>query len=173
MKIAILSDSHDHAANIDLAVKQIRDSGAEALLFCGDFCSPFSAKAIATFHGPIYIVFGNNDGDRVNIVRVMNETNQNVTIFSEADAILELDGRKIAMTHYPRYANALARTGDYDLVCFGHDHQARIEQYGDCLAVNPGCLTNRRASDVVAFALYDTANHQAILHNLDGGFLTQ
>lgn len=173
MKIAILSDSHDNVANIELALTQIHAANADVLLYCGDFCSPFSAKAIAAFNGLIFVVFGNNDGDKVNIVARMNETNPQVTFFGEGDGKLELDGRKIAMTHYPRYADALARTGDYDLVCFGHDHKARIERHGNSVAVNPGCLAGRRASDIVAFAIYDTVNHQALLHNLDGGFLDQ
>jgi predicted phosphodiesterase len=109
-------------------------------------------------------VFGNNDGDKMNISRLMNEANSQVKFFGEADGKLELDCRKIAMTHYPFYANALARTGDYDLVCFGHDHKGRIETHGKCLAVNPGCLNPVRPDDTVGFAIYDTAAHKAELH---------
>ena len=30
------------------------------------------------------------------------------------------------MVHYPHYAKAMALTGDYDLVCNGHEHRAVI-----------------------------------------------
>lgn len=171
MKIAILSDTHDNIPNTKWAVAEVIKNGADVLLFCGDFCAPRAGLELCEFKGPIYVVWGNNDGDKMNISRLMNAANDKVTFFPEADAVFELDGRKIAMTHYPFYAQALARTGDYDLVCFGHDHKARVETHGKCLAVNPGSLNAVRSTDIMGFALYDTTTHKAILHKLDGSFL--
>ncbi len=172
MKIAILSDSHDNIANVETAIQKIQEMSAEVLLFCGDFCAPGPGRIIADFKGPIYIVWGNNDGDKMNISRVMWEKNSNIKFFPESDGVFELGGRKIAMTHYPLYAQALARTGDYDLVVFGHDHKARIETHGKCLAVNPGSLNKLRSSDNIGFAIYDTTAHKAELYHLDGSILT-
>jgi putative phosphoesterase len=168
MKIAILSDSHDHLPNTKLAVERVQKLGAEVLLFCGDFCAPRAAMEVGKFNGPVYMIFGNNDGDQLNIYLRVIENCSDVKFMLEGNGILELDGRKIAMTHYPRYADALARTGDYDLVVFGHDHKARIETHGKCLAVNPGCLNAVRSDDNIGFAIYDTMTHQAELHGLDG-----
>jgi putative phosphoesterase len=172
MKIAILSDGHDGIANIKSAIEQIQKLGAEVLLFCGDFCAPGAGIELCSFKGPIYTVWGNNDGDRINITERMHANHSNVILLKESEGQIELGGRKIAMTHYPKYAVAFARTGDYDLVAFGHDHQVRIETHGKCLAVNPGCLNQVRPSDKMGFALYDTDAHAATLHALDGSFLT-
>ena len=47
------------------------------------------------------------------------------------------------MVHYPHYAKAMALTGDYELVCNGHEHKARIEEIknikgGRTLRLDPG-----------------------------------
>jgi putative phosphoesterase len=163
MKIAILSDAHDHVENTRTAVKLAQEKGAEVLIFAGDFCAPRAALNLGEFKGDIYAIFGNNDGDQLNIYQVAHSVRPDMKFYLEARASFEIDGKKIFVTHYPVYANALARTGDYDLVCFGHDHQARIEVHGNCLAVNPGCLNPVRSDDIVGFAIYDTATHQAEL----------
>lgn len=172
MKIAILSDTHDNVENTKIAVQHAQNMEAEILFFCGDFCAPGPAKAIAEFKGHIYVVFGNNDGDRLSISQKMKVINSNVTFFPDGEGELELAGKKIAINHYPLYATALARTGDYDLVCFGHDHKPRIETYGNCLAVNPGCLNIVKSGISSSFAIYDTNAHAATLHALDGSILT-
>ncbi len=46
------------------------------------------------------------------------------------------------MVHYPHYAEAMATTGDWDIVCCGHDHRASIRDIknmknGTTLYVNP------------------------------------
>ena len=46
-KIAILSDTHDNIANLEKAMAQIRTSGAEVLLHCGDLCAPFMVSRLA------------------------------------------------------------------------------------------------------------------------------
>ena len=168
MKIAILSDAHDNMANTKLAVEQVQQMGAEVLFFCGDFCAPGPAKLLCEFKGPIYGVFGNNDGDPLHIYLRMKETHDNVTLFMEGDAVFEIAGRKIALTHYPLYGEALARTGDYDFVCFGHDHNPRILKFDNTVAVNPGCLNMVKPNTRESFAIYDSEAHSAILYDLNG-----
>jgi hypothetical protein len=53
-------------------------------------------------------------------------------------AELELHGRKIAVNHYPEIGRALANSGSYDLVCYGHDHAAHEETVAKTLLLNPG-----------------------------------
>ena len=62
MKIAILSDIHDNIWQLEVLLADLK---ADALLFCGDFCAPFTLAQLAEgFNGPIHVVFGNNDGDQ-------------------------------------------------------------------------------------------------------------
>ena len=151
MRIAILSDIHDNIWKLDEVLKQLE--GVDALIFCGDFCAPFTLAAIAEgFPGPVHVVFGNNDGDKWLLTRVADKAG-NVTLHG-AFAALELGDRKIAVTHYPEIAEGMAASGLYDLVCYGHNHTRKIERVGATLKVNPGEVMGRFG--VSSYAVYDT-----------------
>ncbi len=137
MKIAILSDIHDNIWNLYAALTGIQQ--ADVLICCGDLCSPFVVPMMADgFPKPIYLVYGNNDGDLLRITKNASHF-QNFHIAGEFFEI-EWDGKKIAANHYDNIALPLARSGSYDLVCFGHNHRYQIEMFGKTLAINPGTL---------------------------------
>jgi hypothetical protein len=139
MKLAILSDIHDNIWNLRAALEAVRE--ADALLCCGDLCSPFIVGLLAGgFAGPIHIVFGNNDGDLFRIERNAVKAGDRVKLHAEfADIALD-DGFRVAMNHYPAIAEGLAQAGLYSLVCYGHDHKVRVHQVGPTLVVNPGAV---------------------------------
>ena len=61
------------------------------------------------------------------------------------DGSLVMAERRIFIVHYPHYAKAMALTGDYDLVCNGHEHCAVVERIrnikgGDTLRIDPGTV---------------------------------
>ena len=63
MRIAICSDIHDNIWALERALPLMRQ--AQSLVFCGDFCAPFTLVQLAEgFPGPIHVVWGNNDGDK-------------------------------------------------------------------------------------------------------------
>lgn len=138
MKVAIISDIHDHVWNLGLALEKIKD--AEALICCGDLCSPFIVDLMAGgFSKQIHIVFGNNDGDQYRITSNANKNDGRVLIHGEfADLIL--DGRHFAVNHYPSIARSIAKAGDYDVVCYGHNHIYRFEHVDNTLLINPGAI---------------------------------
>lgn len=151
MRVAILSDIHDNIWKLADVLTQT--SEGDTLVFCGDFCAPFTLTQIAEgFSGPVHVVWGNNDGDKWLLTRNANAAG-NVTLHGEM-AELELGGRIIAVNHYPHIARPLAESGDYDAVFYGHDHTARVERIGDALLVNPGEVMGRLGKST--FAWYDT-----------------
>ncbi|NLF10535.1 MAG: metallophosphoesterase [Anaerolineaceae bacterium] len=155
MKIAVLSDIHDNIWKLE---KLLASLEADALIFCGDFCAPFTLSQIARgFGGPVHAVFGNNDGDRLHLARVARR-HKHVQIHGDL-AELEMGGRSVAVTHYPEIGRALARGGTYDLVCFGHSHEQVLEQEGRTLLLNPGEVMGRLGPST--YALYDTETGQA------------
>ncbi len=142
MRLAVMSDSHDRLDHLELALDQVRAGGAGALLFCGDFCAPFSLAAMAGgFEGPIHAVFGNNDGDPFLLSRVA-AGHPHVTLHGQL-AELELDGCRVALNHYPEIARRLAESGAYDAVFSGHDHRIYQHCIGHCLWANPGEVMGR------------------------------
>ena len=161
MRIAILSDAHDNIWKLAEVLKRL--DGVDTLIFCGDFCAPFTLADIAEgFSGPVHVVFGNNDGDKLLLARVAAQAG-NVTLHGEY-AFLEMGGRKLAVTHYPELARGLARSGLYDLVCHGHDHRHNVERIGGTLLVNPGEVMGRFG--VTSYATYDTESGEAAIHTV-------
>ena len=138
MKIAVLSDSHDNIWKLAAAMPHL--AAADAIIHCGDLCSPFMILRLGEGVGgkPVHIVWGNNDGDRLLISRNARQFPE-ITLHGEI-AEFEFGGLRIVVNHYPVVARGLAASGAYDLVCYGHDHIAHQEQVGSCMLLNPGEL---------------------------------
>lgn len=163
MHIAVLSDIHDNIWALERVLAEIaRQQGVVALIFCGDFCAPFTLQQIAEgFSGPVHVVFGNNDGDPLLLSRVAGRFEQ-VTLHGFY-AELEYGGRRLAVVHDPQIARRLAQSGQFDLVCHGHDHTARVEQVGETLLANPGEVMGRFGQS--SYGLYDTESGEFTLRN--------
>jgi len=158
MLLGVFSDVHDHLVNLDKALEVFRARNVSTLIFCGDFCSPIPVPVMGQFPGEVHAVFGNGDGDRFTMAALVRDKAPNVTLHGE-HAELELGGAAIAVTHYPLYGQALARTGDYDAVFSGHTHAVSEERFGDCLWLNPGDVMGLQG--VASIALFDTETREA------------
>ncbi|MBW2064925.1 MAG: metallophosphoesterase [Deltaproteobacteria bacterium] len=156
MLVAAMSDIHDNIWKLETALKLAAQ--AEVLIFCGDFCAPFTLKQIAEgFKGRIHVVWGNNDGDKWLLTR--NAGNGGHVILHGDFGEVELDGSKIAITHYPQIAGPVAESGTYATVFYGHDHTPNIKQEGKSLLINPGEVMGRFGRST--FAMYDTSTRKA------------
>ncbi|MFW9865949.1 MAG: metallophosphoesterase [Candidatus Thorarchaeota archaeon] len=143
MKIAVLSDSHDHKDHILKAISIINERKAEVLIHCGDYVTPFVKKWFDKLDDQIkknfYGVFGNNDGERLFLKRNLGQ----ICKFAEngLELNLELGGKKIYVSHMPRQEtiSALAHSGKFDMILSGHTHVLRNEKYENgVLSLNPG-----------------------------------
>jgi hypothetical protein len=149
MNICILSDSHDNREYLEAAVSEASAAGVEAVLHCGDVVAPGTLDVLVPFNLPVHVIHGNNTGDLYMMGRVASQSSNRVTYHGQ-DAGLELGKRRIFLVHYPHYARAMATTGDWDLVCCGHDHVANIETIDNIsgrttLLVNPGTVGGIKA----------------------------
>lgn len=133
MRLGIISDIHDHLWNLRAALDRL-NAGADVLLCCGDLCSPFVMDELRKFHGPVHVIFGNNDAD---LFRITRKSDDKVQVHGELFTA-ELAGRRIAANHFDYIARPMAQSGLYDLVCFGHNHRISRETFGQTLALNPG-----------------------------------
>jgi len=167
MKVCIVSDSHDHIPLLDAAVAQAKEQGVEAVLHCGDVVAPSTLHCLEKHGLPIHVIHGNNTGDLYTLGRLAARPG-GLLRYHGMDAGLELGGRRIFLVHYPHYARAMAATGDWDLVCCGHDHEARIETVqnvkgGSTRLVNPGTVGGVAAPatyvlgdlETMAFSIHD------------------
>jgi len=138
MKIAVMSDTHDHIGNVERAIEALNTLDVGALFHCGDICSPFVIDRLAKFKGPVHVVFGNNEGDRYTINNVSKKF-PNVKLYGEVGFVETEDG-EVAFTHRPEFARGLACTQKYAAVFYGHTHRAKTEKIGATWLVNPGEL---------------------------------
>ncbi len=141
MLIGVLSDTHDHLPNIRKAITIMIEHKVEKIIHCGDLVAPFIVRALTELKDKnieTLGVFGNNDGERDNMNRMLGGLLKIQGDFFD----LELAGKKVAVYHGTvlQIVEALAHSQLYDLVLVGHTHQLRIEKIGKTLLVNPGEL---------------------------------
>jgi len=136
MKLGIISDIHDHIANLRAALQALQP--AECLICCGDLCSPFIIKELGEGFPDrdIHIVFGNNDADLFRITAKAAEYPQ-IHLHGEF-CDLTLGNKRFAVNHFDNIGRALAHSAQYDVVCFGHNHQFQVSREGGTLIINPG-----------------------------------
>jgi len=160
MRLAILSDIHDNVWKLAIALERAR--GADAMICCGDLCSPFIVHQLGRgFAGPIHVVFGNNDGD---LFRIAANAARHSHIKIHGEMMRgEFAGKRIAANHYDSIARAIAASGEFDVVCYGHNHVYDVSRVGRTLAINPGAIMGAtfaadgsRADVAPTFVIYDT-----------------
>ncbi|MEZ5064081.1 MAG: metallophosphoesterase [bacterium] len=169
MRVAILSDSHDHVWNLRAAMAAL-PGVADVILHCGDLCAPFIVPMLAAAGRPVHVVFGNNDADRFR-QQALAARSGHVTLHGES-ALLELGGKRFAMQHFDALARPLAESGRFDVVCYGHDHVRLAERVGACWLLNPGAIMGWRpgVGDVEAtFLIYDTETDAPVWWRVSGG----
>ncbi|EKD62330.1 MAG: phosphodiesterase, MJ0936 family protein [uncultured bacterium] len=164
MKIAILSDIHDHIWNLDKAKTLIRIEGCKAVIFCGDMCAPFTVGLLTQTKLPTYAVWGNVDEDHWAMVKSGGENFFAAPLAQEFNEV-ELDGRKIAFCHYPRLGSLLAETNYYDAVFHGHTHLTYAKKVAKTLLANPGavCGIVQGSAGLASFMFYDTVTNDVQL----------
>lgn len=169
MRLAVISDIHDNLWNLAAAIEHVSPS-AEVLICCGDLCSPFVMDELARFPGPVHIVFGNNDAD---LFRITRKSSERVRVHGEL-LETELDGKRVGVNHYDNIARAMAASGLYDIVCYGHNHEFSVTRVGRTLAINPGPIMGARFPgkwvDVLpTFVTVDTRTERVEAFGIHGG----
>lgn len=167
MKIAVISDIHENFHNLTLFLNKLTDyREVEKILFLWDFINNWIAKLLASSDIPVFAIWWNNDGDKVAITKTSLSRWSNLEVWFDTFDILEIDGKKIFITHYPMLAKPMAKSGDFDAVFYWHDHSYNIDKINECLIVNPGEISAHKTNHAT-FAIYDTITNQAQIITLD------
>lgn len=132
MIIGIIADTHDNLDNLRKAIDIFSLKKVEHIIHAGDYTSPFTYHVVKRFAGSFTGVFGNNDGDKV----LLNNLYQG-RIYPQPH-IFYLNEKKIVVMHEPVLVDAIADSGHFDLVIYGHTHEPLIKRVNKTLVVNPG-----------------------------------
>jgi putative phosphoesterase len=150
MAIGIISDTHDDMEQMGQAVRVFNERHVSHVIHAGDHVSPFVFEVLDGLTCPFTGIFGNNDGDRV----LLKEKSRG-SIFVQPH-MLELEGRRIVVVHEPPAVEALAASGHFDVVVYGHLHEPDVRKVGGCLVINPGKAA-RLHKGTSTVAILDTA----------------
>lgn len=131
MLIGIMSDSHDNLRAIASAVRFFNDEKVFSVLHAGDLVAPFTYKEMKKLNMPVHIIFGNNDGDRLGLKKIYGEK------IHIPPYKIKMAGKKILLIHEPDNIAAIADSGHFDLIVYGHTHEVDIREE-ETLLVNPG-----------------------------------
>jgi hypothetical protein len=164
MKVAIISDVHDNLVNLEKYLKWCGENKIEEIIMCGDLCAPATlARVLAPkFSGKIHMVFG-NVSDRETERKVAKKFPNVIHYGDEGE--FEIDGKKVAIIHYPIEAKALAQSGKFDFIFYGHSHKPWIEKIGNAYLANPGTLSGMFQK--ATFAVWDTESEKMELKLLE------
>ena len=165
MKICIVSDSHDNRKLLDIAVLDAKQRGAEAVLHCGDIVAPTTLRVLLKHSLPVHAIHGNNTGDVFNMAKLANEPGSCIE-FHGQDAGITLADRKIFIVHYPHYARAMATTGEWDLVCCGHDHKVEIAMLDNIKGTQTWFINPGTVAGVGAHPTYVMGNLQTMVFDI-------
>jgi putative phosphoesterase len=156
MLIAVVSDSHDALPAIDKALVAIREAQPDLILHAGDIISPFAAKRFAETGIPIRAVFGNNDGEKAGLHRV-------IPGICEPPLLVEADGLRLVVVH--SLDQLPESMGGIDVVVSGHTHKVAVTTENRITFINPGELCGY-LSGRCTFGFIDTGTRQFRLESL-------
>ncbi len=129
--IGVISDTHDNLRAVSKAVEYFNESKVGLVLHAGDYVSPFVSRVFKKSKSPIKGVFGNNDGDRVALLKSF----KGVADITPQWRMIEIKGYSICLTHKP----LPERPGGCELYVFGHTHEPVLEKSEDgSITINPG-----------------------------------
>lgn len=130
MLVGVIADTHDRMDTIGPAVDLFLGRGVEAVIHAGDIVAPFAARKHLAWQGPLYVVYGNNDGERAGLKSVLPQ-------IQDGPLWVNLGGRSILVHHFIDWCDAddVARA---DVVITGHTHEVVNQVSPGRLILNPG-----------------------------------
>ncbi len=146
-KIAIISDTHNNIPRGEEVRKILEEEKIFFIIHCGDIGDKDYLKNV--FKGfKVRAVFGNMDEGYGEVEDYQNE---DIIVYNKIGEE-EINGKKIAFTHFPQIAKKIAKKG-YDFVFYGHTHKPWKEEIGNTTLLNPGNVTGTFCKPT--FAIYD------------------
>ncbi len=129
MLVGILGDTHDNLPMIRRALSYFQGAGVDCLIHAGDFVAPFALKEILKYNGVVYAVFGNNDGERAGLRKLLPD-------LDKGPRRVRLCEKTFVIAHDEEDLSAADRDGA-DVIVVAHTHKPEIRP-GKPLVVNPG-----------------------------------
>lgn len=155
MLVGVVSDTHDNVDAVERAVSVFESRDVDAVVHCGDVIAP---PVVPFFEGlEVHAVLGNNDGELDGLERAFRHLGNGSELHGRF-AELTFDGTQFAVLHGEDVddVEAHARSGEYDVVCYGHHHVAEERDVDGTTVLNPGAHFPTVPEEHRSVALVDT-----------------
>ena len=138
MLIGIIADTHDNLPRTREAVARLNRERVDLVLHAGDVNSPFVIGVLKDLAAEMIGVFGNNDGDREQLLKRCTEHRH--LSFRGTFTRFSAGGLSVGLIHGSdlELLDALLVGRAFDLLVYGHSHQSEIRTHDTMLVVNPG-----------------------------------
>jgi len=134
MLVGLFADTHDHLANIRLAVERFNAARCDVVLFAGDLVSTFAVPPLRKLSCPFVGCFGDNEGNKVGLLAGFTLVGQ---MGEPPVRYRAADGTRFIVCHMQRQLRGQA--DDWDVAVFGHTHKPRVQRDDlGRLLINPG-----------------------------------
>ena len=97
----------------------------EVVIHAGDFVAPFAVRRLLSFSGPIHAVYGNNDGERAGLKKLLPQV-------ADGPLWVGFSGKRVLVHHFIDWCSSedIARA---DVVITGHTHEVvNRSEKGNC-----------------------------------------
>ena len=138
----VMSDTHDNLESLKKIKEVVMKLNISNIIHLGDYTSPFTLTEVLNIDGVEFTgILGNNDGDKVKLKELggnrINEQPLELRIGSY-NAIAIHGFKDTNLTR--RMVYALAKSGYYNVVLYGHTHEYDLRVSNNALIMNPGTL---------------------------------
>ncbi len=166
MKLGLIADIHDNLTNLDGALAIFEGMKVREVLVLGDMCSPPTVQRLVDSGLTFWCIYGNNDGDRVRMMKVAAGSKGRVTLAEDEFAEYEFGGQPVFATHYPQIAALAAETAQYRAVFYGHDHIQHWESLSNgTVLANPGEIWGYKTG-VASWGVWDSETNEVEIFEL-------
>ncbi len=167
MNVGVLSDTHDNVPAIEAAMDRFESLGVETVVHCGDFIAPPTIPHLDREGISVHAVRGNNDGEREGLLDAFDALEEGTLHGRFAE--LMLDDRRLAVIHGEEkpVIDALAASGEYDYVVYGHWHVREERTVDDTVVVNPGAHFPTVSAENRTVAVVETDGDTVEFHRID------
>jgi putative phosphoesterase len=133
MRTGVISDTHDNRIKLSKAVDVFNNEQVDLVIHAGDFVAPFTSRDLSKLNAKFVAVFGNNDGEKIGLKTALSKVGN----INHAPHEFTYLGKRFVVMHEPSCLEALASSGKYDVIIYGHTHEVDVRE-GRTLIVNPG-----------------------------------
>ena len=168
MRVGIISDTHDNLNMLGKLMDRVKGTTFDGVIHLGDLVSPFTLKYLVSKVKSPIVILGNNDGDKI----LLSRTYPNIL---EQPTELKIDNLHVLLLHgfgskdfTYKIVKALARGGDYDIIMYGHTHEAKIEVINKTLIFNPGTVSGY-LSDRCTYGILDLSKYVVKVIDINTG----